>query len=196
MNLFFVKRKIKLAFYWLACKYVFSHFFNSFGKHSKIVSPLIVTNPRHMSIGNRVTINDGAYLLCCQKEAGSSSTLIIGDSVTLGLHNHIVAYNRVEIHDNVLSANNVYISDNNHSYRDISVPIALQGVHSKGPTIIGSGTWIGENVCIISAKIGKNCVIGANSVVTSDVPDYCVAVGNPARVVKKFNASTKIWEKV
>ena len=52
---------------------------------------------------------------------------------------------------------------------------------------IGDGTWIGENVCIIGASIGKQCVIGANSVVLKDIPDYCVAVGLPAKVIKKYN---------
>ena len=52
------------------------------------------------------------------------------------------------------------------------------------------------DACIISAKIGRNCVIGANSVVTTDVPDYCVAAGNPARIIKKYNQTTKKWEKV
>jgi acetyltransferase-like isoleucine patch superfamily enzyme len=60
---------------------------------------------------------------------------------------------------------------------------------------IGSGSWIGENACIIGAKVGENSVIGANSVVTKDIPDYCVAVGIPARVIRKYNREKKVWEK-
>ena len=60
---------------------------------------------------------------------------------------------------------------------------------------IGDGTWIGENVCILGVKIGKNCVIGANSVVTKDIPDYSVVVGSPAVIIKKFNITANRWEK-
>ena len=58
---------------------------------------------------------------------------------------------------------------------------------------IGDGSWIGENVCILGANIGKHSVIGANSVVLQDIPDYCVAVGSPARVVRKYDFETKKW---
>ena len=61
---------------------------------------------------------------------------------------------------------------------------------------IGEGTWLGEGVCVIGAKIGKGCVIGANAVVTKDIPDYSVAVGSPAKVIKKYNSDTKRWEKL
>jgi acetyltransferase-like isoleucine patch superfamily enzyme len=59
--------------------------------------------------------------------------------------------------------------------------------------LIGDGSWIGENACIIGAHVGKNCVIGANAVVTSDIPDYSVAVGVPAVVIKRFDAPSKMW---
>jgi acetyltransferase-like isoleucine patch superfamily enzyme len=55
---------------------------------------------------------------------------------------------------------------------------------------------LGENVCILSASVGKHCVIGANSVVTHDIPDYSVVVGAPARVIKKYNFDTQRWEKI
>ena len=61
--------------------------------------------------------------------------------------------------------------------------------------IIGDGTWLGENVCVIGAKIGKNCVIGANSVVTKDIPDYCVAVGVPAKIIKRYCFENNKWIK-
>lgn len=54
--------------------------------------------------------------------------------------------------------------------------------------------WIGEGVCIIGAKIGKNVVVGANAVVTKDIPDYCVVVGQPARIIKRYNLQKQIWE--
>lgn len=66
-----------------------------------------------------------------------------------------------------------------------------------GGVSIGDDTWIGTNVVIAGTiKIGKHCVIGANSVVTTDIPDYCVAVGSPCRVIKKYNKSSGLWEKM
>jgi acetyltransferase-like isoleucine patch superfamily enzyme len=78
----------------------------------------------------------------------------------------------------------VFISDNDHSYSDLDLPIIQQPIKFKKNVSIGSGSWIGENVCIIGASIGRNCVIGANSVVTKDVPDFSVVAGNPAKVIK------------
>lgn len=59
--------------------------------------------------------------------------------------------------------------------------------------VIGEGSWIGENVCVIGASVGRHCVIGANAVVTKDIPDYSVAVGAPARVIKKYNFNRGAW---
>lgn len=93
----------------------------------------------------------------------------------------------------------VYISDHNHEYRNITCPIYSQGVHCNcGDRIyVGDGSWLGTNVVIAgNVYIGRNCVIGANSVVTYDIPDYSVAVGTPARVVKRYNPETATLDKV
>lgn len=82
----------------------------------------------------------------------------------------------------------MYITDCDHESRDINVPVIDQGIVQRGQMVsIGEGSYIGINAVIVgNVKIGKHCVIGANSVVTKDVPDYCVAVGSPARVIKKM----------
>lgn len=61
---------------------------------------------------------------------------------------------------------------------------------------IGEGSWLGENVCVIGASVGKHCTIGANAVVTKDIPDYSVAVGIPAKVIKQYNFKTQRWERI
>jgi acetyltransferase-like isoleucine patch superfamily enzyme len=99
----------------------------------------------------------------------------------------------VVIGDEVLTANNVYISDNIHEYEDITKPVMHQAVRFKRTVVIGAGAWIGENVSIIGASVGKNSVIGANSVVTRDIPDYCVAVGAPAVVIRQFDLQLQTW---
>lgn len=88
----------------------------------------------------------------------------------------------------VLLSPNVYITDYDHEYRNLEVPVIDQGIVQKGQAVsIGDGSYIGINTVIVgNVKIGKHCVIGANSVVTKDVPDFCVAVGTPARVIKNM----------
>ena len=90
----------------------------------------------------------------------------------------------------------VYISDNLHDYKDISIPIKAQEILEKSPVVIGENSWLGENVCVIGASVGRHCVIGANSVVINNIPDYSIAVGSPAKVIKKFNHISKTWDKV
>ena len=99
---------------------------------------------------------------------------------------------------------NVCIADQDHRYDIIGVPIMNQGITIKNNSKlckegieIQDGAWISINCVIVgNVNIGKGSVIGANSVVTTDIPDYCVAVGSPCRVIKKYNFKTKAWEKV
>ena len=122
--------------------------------------------------------------------------MTIQSGTTIGHFAHIIALHSMTIEKNVLIGDKVFISDCTHSYEDINKPVLKQDVKEISPVVIGEGSWIGENVCICGASVGKHCVIGANSVVTSDVPDYCVAVGSPARVVKKFDFTSNEWKKV
>jgi acetyltransferase-like isoleucine patch superfamily enzyme len=120
--------------------------------------------------------------------------VIIGDRTKIGLSNTIIG--PVTIGNDIRLAQNITLSGLNHNYEDVSRPIHIQGV-STAPITIGDGTWIGANVVVLAGvTIGKNCVIAAGSVVTKDIPSYAVAVGNPARVLKKYNPEKQIWEKV
>ena len=83
----------------------------------------------------------------------------------------------------------------NHNYQDPSRPIRLQGITAR-PIRIAEGAWIGANVVVTAGvSIGRNAVVGAGSVVTRDVPDYCMAAGNPARVIKRFDAADSTFHK-
>ena len=153
-----------------------------------------ITNPKYVILKNRVVINKYSWLLTLQINE-KKPELIFDDDAIIGHFNHITCVNRVYIGKNVLTADRVYITDNYHGYEDIDMPISKQPVKSKGEVIIGDETWIGDNVSIISCKIGKHCVIGANSVVNRDIPDYCIAVGAPAKIVKRYNFQSEKWEK-
>lgn len=127
------------------------------------------------------------------------SKITIYNNVYLGMFSRIGCANSVTIEDNVLTGPHIFISDYNHAYENINLPVVSQGVAcgKNDRVIIGKDSWIGTNVCIIgNIKIGKHCIIGANSVVTKDLPDFSVAVGSPARVIKQYNPILKKWVKV
>lgn len=93
----------------------------------------------------------------------------------------------------------VFISDHNHEYKDPAIPILKQGVRclSSDSVYIGDGTWIGTNVVIVgNVKIGKHCVIGANSVVTKDIPDYCIVAGVPCKIIKRYDFDVNKWVRI
>ena len=170
--------------------------FKSFGKGSIIVKPLKISHPENIEIGNNVTIEYKTWLASVPQTGSEGSRLILEDGCKIGHFNHIYATQSVVLHKNVLTADKVYISDNLHGYEDINVPIQNQPIVQNEIVEIGEGSWLGENVCVLGAKIGKHCVIGANSVVTKDIPDYTVAVGVPAIIIKKYDFEKKEWIKL
>ena len=169
--------------------------FKSFGKGSKIILPLKLNGKKNIVIGEHVSINNKTWLLCEPLTDTQTPILKIGDGCIIGHFNHICATHSVVFENNVLTADKVYVSDNLHSFDDINTPIHQQPIKQINTVTIGEGSWLGENVCVIGANIGKHCTIGANSVVTHDIPDYSVAVGAPAKVIKQYNFETKQWEK-
>lgn len=118
----------------------------------------------------------------------------IGKNSRIGLGNTIIG--PINIGNEVILAQNVVASALNHGYTDINTPIRRQKC-TVNAISIGDGSWIGANTTITSGvSIGKNCVVGGGSVVTKSIPDYCVALGNPAKIVKQYNHSSAKWEKV
>lgn len=170
--------------------------FKRFGKKSRIESPLLIEGAGNIEVGERVCIKPKTWLACLPLTGEKNPIISIGNGSVIGHFNHIYATKSIVIEDYVLTADKVYISDNLHSYEDINTPIIGQAIKQLSPIIIGEGSWLGENVAVIGASIGKHCVIGANAVVTKDIPDYSVAVGIPAKVIKRYNLETKKWEKI
>jgi len=166
--------------------------FAKFGRGCFIAAPFRLDGAGGIELGEKTVMQAGAWLYCVGIE-GKPATLIFGKGCVLGYNNHITSVRDVKVGDYVLTANNVYISDNMHAYQDVERPILQQPVVFKRAVSIGSGSWLGENVCVIGANVGKNCVIGANAVVTHDIPDYSVAVGSPAKVIKKYSFEKKEW---
>ncbi|MET1075449.1 MAG: acyltransferase [Umezawaea sp.] len=131
-----------------------------------------------LEIGRWVHIGDGNAIRCHE------GSLRIGDKAVFGKDNTVNCYLDVEIGAATLVADWVYICDFDHVTTDITVPIKDQGI-VKSPVRIGPDTWLGTKVTVTrGTRIGRGCVIGAHAVVRGEVPDYKIAVGIPARVVR------------
>lgn len=172
-----------------------SVFFGKFAARVRVIWPLRIVGSRFVRLGAGVTVQYGAYIAVLHTGTRAPA-LDIGEGTRVGNFAHIVCTERIDIGARVLIADRVYIADNSHEYEDIRRPIMDQPLRQLAPVAIGSGTWIGENVCILGCRIGRNCVIGANSVVTRDIPDHCVAFGSPAAPVKRFCEGSGTWRKV
>jgi len=117
--------------------------------------------------------------------APAPARISIGQGCFLNMNVMVAAMELVEIGDHCMFANGCFVTDANHRFDDPELPITWQGFTTKGPTRIGDNVWCGANVVVTSGvTIGSRCVIGANSVVTEDIPPYSIAAGAPARVLR------------
>lgn len=165
--------------------------FRKFGRKSLIQLPATVWGESGISIGDGVHIGAGSWVLCLAAEPNTGEpTISIGDGCSFAGGITITAVSRVFIGRNVLIGRNAHISDHAHEFGSNDKPIIQQGVSDVRPVFIGEGAWLGQGVVVCpGVTIGGNSVIGANSVVKSDIPDRCVAVGAPARVIRRLHPS-------
>lgn len=164
-----------------------SRSFGKFGRNSVIACPVGISGEDRIEIGDRVFIGSNSWLqtLPDEESKGKVRAIVIGDRTSIVGFCVISAVRRVVLEDDVLLARNVYIADHMHRYTDKDFPVHVQGLDKIAPVVIRHGAWIGQNVVICpGVTIGVGAVIGANSLVNIDVPDHCLAVGSPARVVK------------
>lgn len=111
--------------------------------------------------------------------------ITIGDRCVIGKGSGVVGHLSIEIGDDVWTGHHVYVTDANHGYADIALPVGAQFAAPR-PVRIGAGSWLGHGSIVLpGATIGRHVVVGAGSVVTGELPDFSVAVGNPARVVRR-----------
>lgn len=157
-------------------------------------------NPRQIRMGNQIAIANHVTLRAMTGYPWSdppqvfSPEIILQDNCFINNFSQISCARRIVIGANVMIAENCFIADNNHGYAHPDLPIRAQPLAVAGEVQIGADTWIGANCCIVgNVRIGIHCVVGAHSVVTADLPDYSVAVGAPARVVKRFDRARGLW---
>lgn len=164
--------------------------------------PFSIRGKKNILFGKNFTAGVGIRLEAFSSK-NSKHSLHIGDDVQVNDYVHIAACENVVIGNNVLIASRVFISDHDHGVYD------GDGIHdspdscpnnrelSYSSVLISDNVWIGENVTILKGvTIGKGAIIGANSVVTKDIGGSSIAVGSPARIIKKYDFSSKRWVKV
>ena len=160
------------------------------GKNITIKDRNLFEGLKYVSIGDDFSAQDGTWIGAYSEYGGEKYTpsIQIGNNVHFSRNCHIGAIQKVVIEDNVLLGSNVLINDHSHGETfDFSKPRHQLPLYSKGDILIGANTWIGDNAIILSGvHIGKNCVIGANAVVTKSFDEEgLVIAGNPARIVKR-----------
>jgi len=173
--------------------------FHFFGAGSIVMYPFAnIYNEHYIKIGAGTTVGPNVSLAAGMVPGQvclTNPVIVIGDRCLIGRDSGIVGHLEITIGDDVWTGHRVYITDQNHGYDDIERPISAQ-TQSEKPVRIGDGSWIGTGSVILpGANIGRHCTIGANSVVTGSIPDYSVAVGAPARVIKRYVEGSG-WESV
>lgn len=192
-----LRKFLKIIYIKLIKKYYKSFYSLSIGRNTVIHRPKKLEGARNIYIGNNSFIGSDAWLATFPTYHGIkySPKIIIEDNVSIGRYANITAIDQITIKSGCLISEFFYTSDHSHGY-DPSLGIypAEQQLFSKGKVTIGPGCFIGFRVCVMpGVNIGKGCVVGSNSVVTKDLPDFTIAVGVPAKAIKRFNFDTKTW---
>lgn len=180
----------RLQFYFSNCHW------GKMGKKSHVIKPMRIIGKKRIYIGSNVNILNNARMETIFSWGNQilESSLTIGDGTSIEQNVHLIAAGNLKIGNKCVISADVYISDCNHGYlptADImSQPLEIL------PTEIGNHTFIGIGAKVMpGCIIGNNCVIGANSVVTKSIPDNCMAVGIPAKIIKCFDSEAKKWIK-
>ena len=166
--------------------------FKEFGKGTVIVPRArMLEGLDYITIGDNCIIGSNIQLTAYDHYVTGQlfkPSIKIQNNVEIGDGSHITCINRIEIGNNVLTGRYVLITDNSHGSRmidQLSIPPAKRSMISKGATIIEDNVWIGEKATITAGVIvGKNSIIGANCVITKDVPPFTLAVGSPVRYIR------------
>ena len=171
--------------------------FGAFGKNSIICFPqTTIFNEQYIHIGANTMIGTHVALsagMVPGQVCLTNPVVRIGDRCLIGRGSGIVGHLGIDIGDDVWTGHHVYITDQNHGYEDVSIPISKQSQPERA-VVIGDGSWLGHgSVVLPGVTIGRHVVIGANSVVTKDIPDFSVAVGVPAKVIRRFDESRQEW---
>lgn len=159
--------------------------FHSFGRNSVIQVPARIKNAHRIAVGEGVFVASGSWLHVLEDDGDVA--LEIGDGASIAEGCVFSSARSIRLGTKVSLARYVYVADHAHAYDDPDAPSLEQGITDIRPVEIGDGAWLGQNVTVLpGVRIGKGCVVAAHSVVSTDVPDYSLAAGAPARVIRRF----------
>jgi acetyltransferase-like isoleucine patch superfamily enzyme len=164
--------------------------FGSFGANSIICFPAnTILNEQYIHIGEATMIGPQVTLsagMMPGQQCLTDSVVRIGNRCLIGKGSGIVGHLSIDIGDDVWTGHHVYITDQNHGYEDIARPISQQ-LMPEQPVVIGEGSWLGFGTVVLpGARIGRHVTVGANSVVSGELPDFCMAAGAPAAVIRRY----------
>ncbi|MFA5886018.1 MAG: acyltransferase [Acidimicrobiia bacterium] len=165
--------------------------FGAFGAGSAICFPVTALyGERYIRLGAQTIVGPHVTLsagVSPTHELDRETVVSIGDRCLIGRGSGIVAHESIEIGDDVFTGHHVYVTDANHGYEDVDVPIGRQFAAPRSVSI-GAGSWLGHGSIVLpGSRIGEHVVIGAGSVVTGEIPAFAVAVGVPAKVVRRYD---------
>ena len=167
-----------------------SHRFCEWGKGSVMVWGVRIIHPEYITVGEDTEFLREVSLTANNVCHADRPVIKIGNHCSIGAKSHITAVNGIEIGHHLLTGDNVLITDNAHgssSYEMLNIPPSDRPLVSKGRVKIGDYVWLCDKVAVLpGVTIGNNVIVGVNSVVTTDIPDNSVAVGIPAKVVKRI----------
>ena len=177
---------------------IYSFQYKKVGNDCIIHRQLIINNKNKISLGKKVILFPNCRIELITEYANEffNPKFKVDDYSQIHQNCHITCAEEISIGKNVVIVSNVTITDIIHPYEDINIPINKAKIKTS-PVSIGDQTYIYNNCVILpGTKIGKHCIIGANSIVSGIIPDYSVVVGSPARVIKSYNSKTQKWEKI
>lgn len=168
------------------------------GEGLDVDSDVLFWGHQNIEIGSHTKIRSGSRIqaLVAYLPTGQEfhPTIKIGERCFIEFGVHIGANSRIEIGNDVMIASRAYISDQMHRYEDVTKPISHQPLTEAGFVVIGDGTFIGAGACIFpNITLGEHVVVGANAVVTKDVPPFCVVAGVPARILRHYDFDRQSW---
>lgn len=182
---------------WLRHTYKFAEFGEAVSIHHSC--DISRRGARGIQIGDEVWLGSGLWLNVPPETTSPAPQIVFGRSCSIGRRCIISAKNRITLEEYVLFAPSVLVMDHNHEFSDVDRPIHVQGVTDGGEITIERNCWLGYGAVVLcnagQLTIGRNSVVGANSVVTKSFPPYSVIAGNPARLLKTFDPSTGSWIK-